>query len=261
MASPSHVHPRRFGQGAPSGRPRGRAGSTATRRLPQPSPHTGRTIHVSRSALFGSAARDGWHNPPVSSTLRILGIDPGLNRTGFGVIDARGDRLACVDAGVIRVPAGELAVRLGVILRELSAVIDAHRPTLAVVEQVFVNVNPKATLLLGQARGAALCAAVSGGLAVHEYSALAVKQAVVGTGRASKEQVQMMIARLLALDAEPPADAADALACAVCHAHSTRLRAVLAPALTVGVRTRGGGRGTRASARAAWAQRAAGVAK
>jgi crossover junction endodeoxyribonuclease RuvC len=192
-------------------------------------------------------------------TMRILGIDPGLNRTGFGVIDAHGDRLACVDAGVIRVPAGELAVRLGVILRELTAVIDTYRPGLAVVEQVFVNVNPKATLLLGQARGAALCAAVSGGLPVHEYSALAVKQAVVGTGRATKEQVQMMIARLLSLAAAPQADAADALACAVCHAHASRLRSALAPALTVGVGARrGGGRG---AARSAWAARAAALGK
>jgi len=201
--------------------------------------------------------RDGWHNAFVTSPLRILGIDPGLNRTGFGVIDARGDRLTCVEAGVIRVPSGELAVRLGVILRELNAVIAAHRPALAVVEQVFVNVNPKATLLLGQARGAALCAAVSGGLAVHEYSALSVKQAVVGTGRATKEQVQLMIARLLDLPAAPQADAADALACAVCHAHTSRLRGALAPQLRVGVRARSGSR----SARSSWAQRAAALGK
>lgn len=194
----------------------------------------------------------------MNAPLRILGIDPGLNRTGFGVIDALGDRLTCVDAGVIRVPAGELATRLGVILRELTAVIDAHQPTLAVVEQVFVNVNPKATLLLGQARGAALCAAVAGGLPVHEYSALAVKQAVVGTGRATKEQVQMMIARLLSLAEEPQADAADALACAVCHAHASRLRSAIAPQVKVGVRARSGGRG---AARSAWAARAAVLGK
>lgn len=203
-----------------------------------------------------------WHNARVTqATLRILGIDPGLNRTGFGVIDARGDRLRCVDAGVIRVPPGELAPRLGVILRELAAVIDRHRPMLAVVEQVFVNVNPKSTLLLGQARGAALCAAVAGGLAVHEYSALAIKQAVVGTGRATKEQVQMMIAQLLTLDANPAADAADALACAVCHAHTQRLRGLLAPQRTTGVRARGSLRGGRHAARAAWTQRATDLGK
>jgi len=197
----------------------------------------------------------------VNAPLRILGIDPGLNRTGFGVIDAQGDRLHCVAAGVIRVPTGELAVRLGVILRELAAVIREHQPGLAVVEQVFVNVNPKATLLLGQARGAALCAAVAGGLTVHEYSALAVKQAVVGTGRATKEQVQIMIARLLSLSSAPATDAADALACAVCHAHTSKLRHALAPTLTAGVRARGSARTTRGGARAAWAARAAALGK
>lgn len=96
----------------------------------------------------------------MSASIRILGIDPGLNRTGFGVIDVRGDRLRCVDSGVIRVPPGALAPRLGVILQELAQVIAAHAPSVAVVEQVFVNVNARSTLLLGQARGAALCAAV-----------------------------------------------------------------------------------------------------
>jgi crossover junction endodeoxyribonuclease RuvC len=204
--------------------------------------------------------------------LRILGIDPGLNRTGFGVIDARGDRLRFVDAGVIRVPAGDLAARLGVILRELGAVITEHQPAMAVVEQVFVNVNPRSTLLLGQARGAALCAAVAAELPVHEYAALAIKQAVVGTGRATKEQVQMMIARLLSLAVAPPPDAADALACAVCHAHARRLaaqvRAQASPSaaartaaqqqLQAGT-TPGSGtaRRGRAASRSAWAQHAA----
>jgi len=194
----------------------------------------------------------------VSASVRILGIDPGLNRTGFGVIDARGDRLSCVDAGVIRVPAGALAPRLGLILSELAALIDAYRPTLAAVEQVFVNVNPRSTLLLGQARGAALCAAAAGGLPVHEYSALAIKQAVAGTGRASKPQVQKMVARLLALAHEPSADAADALACAICHAHASRLRAAVAPAISTGVHARRGGRG---GARSAWAAHAAAAGK
>jgi crossover junction endodeoxyribonuclease RuvC len=195
-------------------------------------------------------------------TLRILGIDPGLNRTGFGLVDARGDRLSFVDAGVIRVPPGELAVRLGVILRELGAVIAEHRPAMAVVEQVFVNVNPKATLLLGQARGAALCAAVAAELPVHEYAALSIKQAVVGTGRATKEQVQMMISRLLSLAAAPPPDAADALACAVCHAHTRRLAAQMSakaaqqPAARAAQRTGAARRGG-ATARSAWAQHAA----
>ncbi len=197
----------------------------------------------------------------MSASIRILGIDPGLNRTGFGVIDVRGDRLRCVDSGVIRVPPGELAPRLGVILQELAQVIAAHAPSVAVVEQVFVNVNARSTLLLGQARGAALCAAVSAGLDVHEYSATSIKQAVVGTGRASKVQVQEMIRRLLTLAAVPPADAADALACAVCHAHTrglqTRLRTAL-PAVAAAPE-RGGRR--RGGTRSAWTAHAAALGK
>jgi crossover junction endodeoxyribonuclease RuvC len=183
--------------------------------------------------------------------VRILGIDPGLNRTGFGVIDFTAGRLSYVDCGVIAVPAGELAGRLGHILAALRKVISAHGPALAVVEKVFVNVNPQSTLLLGQARGAALCAAVDGGLAVHEYSALQVKQAVVGYGKADKRQVQTMVQHLLALPRAPATDAADALAAAICHAHtsgnSRTVAATLAgprPALAGGARARRG--------RAAW---------
>jgi crossover junction endodeoxyribonuclease RuvC len=157
---------------------------------------------------------------------RVLGIDPGLNRTGYGVVDdLGGDRLSCVAAGVIRVPAGTLPERLGVILRELGQVIAMHHPTEAAVEIVFVNVNPQSTLLLGQARGAALCAAVSAGLNVAEYTALQIKQAVTGHGHADKSQIQRMMQHLLALEKAPPTDAADALACAVCHIHASGLRA------------------------------------
>jgi crossover junction endodeoxyribonuclease RuvC len=156
----------------------------------------------------------------MSRHLRILGIDPGLNRTGFGVIEVDGTRLLCVEAGVIRVPAGTLAQRLRVILLELGQVIRATAPTCATVEKVFVNVNPQSTLLLGQARGAAICAAVGAGLHVTEHTALQVKQAVVGYGKADKRQVQMMVARLLNLARAPSADAADALACAICEAHA-----------------------------------------
>jgi crossover junction endodeoxyribonuclease RuvC len=150
---------------------------------------------------------------------RILGIDPGLRVTGFGVIEANGTRLHYLTSGCIRIGAGELAGRLGVILRDLSSVIAAHAPTECAIEKVFVNVNPHSTLLLGQARGAAICAAVLAELSVTEYSALQVKQAVVGHGKAAKEQVQEMVRRLLALPAAPTPDAADALACAICHAH------------------------------------------
>lgn len=151
--------------------------------------------------------------------MRILGIDPGLRITGFGVIDVAGQRLEYVASGCIRTPDGELAARLKCIVDGLAEVIAAYAPQQSAVEQVFVNVNPKSTLLLGQARGAAICALVLKDLPVAEYTALQVKQAVVGNGHAHKEQVQEMVKRLLHLDGDPQADAADALACAICHAH------------------------------------------
>ncbi|GAB5606401.1 crossover junction endodeoxyribonuclease RuvC [Sideroxyarcus sp. TK5] len=151
--------------------------------------------------------------------VRILGIDPGLRVTGFGVIDKEGQKLHYVASGCIKTPAGELPERLKVILSSLGEVIAQHLPELAVVEKVFVNVNPQSTLLLGQARGAAICAAVQAGLPVSEYTALQIKQAVVGNGHADKEQVQAMVQRLLNLSGTPSPDAADALACAICHAH------------------------------------------
>ena len=186
--------------------------------------------------------------------MRILGIDPGLNRTGYGIIDADGDRLRCVASGVIVVPAGALPARLGHILIGLREVIAAHGPGRASVEEVFVNVNPRATLLLGQARGAAICAAVEHGLEVREHAALKVKQAVVGTGRATKEQVQAMVQRLLGLAAAPATDAADALACAICEAHADRLSSL---ARRGGLELVTGARRGRRS-REAWRQRVEG---
>jgi crossover junction endodeoxyribonuclease RuvC len=174
----------------------------------------------------------------VVTSARILGIDPGLNRTGWGVIESVAGRLTCVDAGVIRVPPGELPDRLAAILAGLRAVIDATRPGRASVEKVFVNVNPQATLLLGQARGAAICAAVDAGLTVREHTALQVKQAVVGYGKASKKQVQSMVQRLLGLRELPLADAADALACAVCDLHADRLLAAHGILLSAPARNR-----------------------
>ncbi len=152
--------------------------------------------------------------------MRILGIDPGLRVTGFGVVDREGQRLAYVTSGCIRTnDKGELPERLRTILDGLAEVIDTHHPEHVAIEKVFVNVNPQSTLLLGQARGAAVCAAVLADLPVAEYTALQVKQAVVGKGHAHKEQVQEMVKRLLKLPGYPSADAADALACAICHAH------------------------------------------
>jgi len=159
--------------------------------------------------------------------LRILGIDPGLRVTGFGVIEQTGSKLHYLASGCVRSGDGDLAARLKAILEGLAEVIGAHRPQEVAVEKVFVNVNPKSTLLLGQARGAAICAAVIAGLPVAEYTALQVKQAVVGKGHAKKEQVQHMVRRLLALPGDPSPDAADALACAICHAHGSRLGSVL----------------------------------
>jgi crossover junction endodeoxyribonuclease RuvC len=151
--------------------------------------------------------------------MRILGIDPGLRVTGFGVLDKTGNQLVYVTSGCIRTPDGELPDRLKVILEGLVEVITHNKPQQIAVEKVFVNVNPHSTLLLGQARGTAICAAVMHGLPVAEYTALQVKQAVVGKGHAGKSQVQEMVRRLLSLAGHPSADAADALACAICHAH------------------------------------------
>ncbi len=190
-------------------------------------------------------------------TRRILGIDPGLNRTGFGVIELRAGTLHWIDSGVIRVPADTLPRRLHTILRELREVIARHAPEEASVEQVFVNVNPKSTLLLGQARGAAICAAVGADLVVHEYTALQVKQATTGYGHADKTQMQRMVQRLLGLAAPPPSDAADALACAICHAHATgRPRSVALQLAEHGASA--ARRGARKSVRGAWAALAGG---
>ena len=146
-------------------------------------------------------------------------MDPGLRATGFGVLD-KTDRLTYVVSGAIKTTATEdLPARLKTIWEGLCEIIDSYRPQLVIVEKVFVNVNPQSTLLLGQARGVAICAAVAQELAVFEYTALQVKQAVVGNGHAKKEQVQEMVKRLLNLPQTPQPDAADALACAICHAH------------------------------------------
>ncbi len=168
---------------------------------------------------MNSASRLTPHARP-QGCVRILGIDPGLRITGFGVLDKCGVRLSYVTSGCIKTPAGgDLALRLKAILDGLKEVIASAQPDQVALEKVFVNKNPQSTLLLGQARGTAICAAVIRGLPVSEYTALQVKQAVVGNGHAAKEQVQEMVKRLLKLDGDPSPDAADALACAICHAH------------------------------------------
>jgi crossover junction endodeoxyribonuclease RuvC len=159
--------------------------------------------------------------------MKILGIDPGLRITGFGVIRKEGNKLAYIASGVIKTQDEDLSQRLKTILAGVSEVIRTYQPDCAAIEKVFVNVNPQSTLLLGQARGAAICALVGADLAVAEYTALQVKQAVVGQGKAQKQQVQDMVQRLLMLSGTPGTDAADALGVAICHAHSSDVLAVL----------------------------------
>jgi crossover junction endodeoxyribonuclease RuvC len=152
--------------------------------------------------------------------MRILGIDPGSRFTGFGIIDVRGDDASLVHQGVIRAGEGEFTARLGVIFEGLRRLIEEHAPTEVAVETVFISQNAASALKLGQARGAAVCAAISMGLPVAEYSPRSVKQAIVGRGGADKVQVQHMVTVLLRLAETPAEDAADALAVALCHQHT-----------------------------------------
>ena len=152
-------------------------------------------------------------------TTRILGIDPGSRVTGFGVIDVCGREHFYVASGCIKTPPdAPLSERIAVIVRHIGEIVRLYRPQQAAVEQVFVNVNPASTLMLGQARGAALAALVMHELPVSEYTALQVKQAVVGKGKAAKEQVQHMVVQMLSLSGTPQSDAADGLAVALTHA-------------------------------------------
>jgi crossover junction endodeoxyribonuclease RuvC len=180
----------------------------------------------------------------ITATPRlILGIDPGLRITGFGVIQITGSQLAYVASGCIKSNEKEtLPERLRTIAEDIQSIIAHHHPDDVVVEKVFVNVNPQSTLLLGQARGAAITAAVLSGATVYEYTALQVKQSVVGHGKAAKEQVQEMVKRLLKLATTPQADAADALATAITHAHSRQGLGAIATELlgSKKVRQRGG---------------------
>ena len=177
--------------------------------------------------------------------MRILGIDPGLRNTGFGIIDQDTNKLSYVASGTIVVPPEqELYLRLKEISSHLYEVIDTYQPDVAVIEKVFLNTNPQSTLLLGHARGAAMLSLAQKGLTVSEYTALQIKKAVVGRGHAQKEQVQAMVQYILKLNATPAPDPADALACAICHAHaaplSQRLQEHSKSTLTVKHRIRGG---------------------
>ena len=174
--------------------------------------------------------------------MRILGIDPGLQTTGFGIVDLDGPHLRYVASGTIRtghVPRGDLPARLKVLFDGITEVRERYQPQAAAVEIVFVNVNPQSTLLLGQARGACITALVACGLPVAEYTALQMKRAVAGHGRAGKPEVQAMVQRLLQLPGLPGPDAADALGLAVTHAHAGQAVARLAQASSRAPRTTG----------------------
>lgn len=159
---------------------------------------------------------------------RIIGIDPGSRRTGYGIIDIAGSTASYVTSGIIRLPEGALPDRLKLIFDGISQLLEQYQPETMAVEEVFFARDPKAALKLGQARGAAIVAGVNRQLPVSEYSARSVKQAVVGTGSADKKQVQMMVTSLLKLVEAPAEDAADALAVALCHGHSMRTAKLLA---------------------------------
>ncbi|MDB5955655.1 crossover junction endodeoxyribonuclease RuvC [Ramlibacter sp.] len=155
--------------------------------------------------------------------MRILGIDPGLQTTGFGVIDVEGHELSYVASGTIsttHLARGDLPARLKVLFDGIGELRTRYQPGAAAIEIVFVNVNPQSTLLLGQARGACLTALITGNLPIAEYTPMQMKQAVAGTGRAAKTQVQHMVMRLLGLPGLPGKDAADALGLAITHAHA-----------------------------------------
>jgi crossover junction endodeoxyribonuclease RuvC len=162
--------------------------------------------------------------------LRVLGVDPGSQATGYGVIDRIGSELRWVSHGVLRsTRSASLAVRLAALVEQLAAVIDQYRPDVASVEDVFVAVSPRSALVLGQARGAVLAAVGAAAIPLVEYAPARIKQTVAGSGRAAKAQVQRMVQRQLALASAPASDAADALAAAICHAHAGPLERMRRP--------------------------------
>jgi crossover junction endodeoxyribonuclease RuvC len=168
------------------------------------------------------------------ATVRVLGIDPGSQCTGFGILDATGPRLTYVASGVIRTPHGEFAARLCEIFRCVRTIVAQYQPQEVAIERVFVNRNPDSALKLGQARGAAICGTIEANAEVFEYATRQIKQAVVGSGSAEKAQVQLMMRSILKLEGPMPTDAADALAAAVCHALRGQVRTSLKIAVSRG---------------------------
>ena len=163
-----------------------------------------------------------------TEALLVLGIDPGLRRTGFGLVRLESGQQRWAGSGTIQTGEGPTAERLARIVEGIDQLIRSYRPDEAAVEEVFVNVNPRSTLLLGQARGAAIAALALHKLPVHEYAAMQIKQSIAGHGRAAKAQMQFMVQRLLSLEGSPTPDAADVLACALHHLQSRKLGALQA---------------------------------
>lgn len=183
---------------------------------------------------------------------RIIGIDPGLNHTGWGVVEVTAQGFRYVASGVLNISKGETSERLGEIARRLQIVLETFSPCAASIEKVFVNVNPQSTLLLGQARGAAITALALAGVSVEEFSPTEIKQAVTGSGRADKEMIQFMIGRILGVSDFDRSDEADALACAVCCANSIRLRSIQKTAGALGAYATTRRSSGRKSSRRAW---------
>lgn len=169
----------------------------------------------------------------------IIGIDPGSRLTGYGIIQKEGSKLSFVDAGTIRTETAEMPERLKRIFAGVERIVKFYGPTEAAVEQVFMAQNPDSALKLGQARGAAIAALVNLDLQVAEYTARQIKQSVVGYGAAEKEQVQMMVMKILNLSIKPQQDAADALAAAICHAHASGSMSKMAVLNALGGMARG----------------------
>ncbi len=164
----------------------------------------------------------------MSDKLRVLGIDPGSRRTGFGVLDFESDNATYVASGTVQSIDGEFADRLKQIFVSVTEIVSQYRPDVVAIESVFVHKNSGSALKLGHARSAAICATFESDVEVFEYAPREIKQAVVGTGAATKDQVQHMVISILRLEGEPSADAADALATALCHGHQRRLNSRLA---------------------------------
>lgn len=164
------------------------------------------------------------YEPMISPSKRILGIDPGSRFTGFGVLDFAGNAATYVASGTVKSVDGDFPDRLRQIFESVSSIVEQYAPDVVAIESVFMHKNAGSALKLGQARSAALCATFAGNVEVYEYAPREIKLAIVGTGSASKEQVQHMVVSLLALESAPAADAADALAAALCHGHQRRIQ-------------------------------------